>query len=94
VWCNHPNPTGFSIHQSRSRNPPVSDIAYMTPQSVHFGSAPELLLTRQATLDGAFRNHPLRFMGKRPQPQALPVTVWINPPIQETTPSPTPITTQ
>jgi len=67
-----------------------SGIAYMTPKSVHYGSAQELLLIRQTTLDGAFHNHPLRFKGKRPQPKALPVAVWINPPIQQTTPSPTP----
>ena len=66
-----------------------SGIAYMTPKSVHYGSAQELLLIRQTTLDGAFHNHPLRFKGKRPQPKALPVAVWINPPIQQTTPSPT-----
>lgn len=60
-----------------------SGIAYMTPHSVHYGNAQNLLITRQATLDDAFKAHPNRFKGKSPQPPALPTAVWINPPPQE-----------
>ncbi len=60
-----------------------SGIAYMTPHSVHYGQAEAMLVTRQATLDAAFQNHPNRFKGKKPRPQALPDAVWINPPLRE-----------
>ena len=59
-----------------------SGIAYMTPHSVHYGDAHAMLVTRQTTLDTAFRIHPNRFKGKNPRPHALPEAVWINPPAQ------------
>ena len=57
-----------------------SGIAYMTPHSVHYGHADAMFVTRQATLDTAFRCNPNRFKGKNPRPHALPRAVWINPP--------------
>jgi hypothetical protein len=52
-----------------------SGIGYMTPHSVHHGTAQAIHATRQATLDGAFLAHPRRFKGKTPQPHSLPTAV-------------------
>ena len=57
-----------------------SGIGYMTPHSVHYGTATAIHATRQATLDSAFLAHPNRFKGKKPMPLDLPTEVWINPP--------------
>ncbi len=38
-----------------------SGIGYMTPHSVHYGTATAMHAARQATLDGAFQAHPNRF---------------------------------
>ena len=62
-----------------------SGIGYMTPHSVHYGLAHELITTRQAALDAAFAAHPSRFKGKRPEPAKLPTTAWINPPLEPPT---------
>jgi putative transposase len=60
-----------------------SGIAYMTPHSVHYGHAAAMFVTRQTALDSASRNHPKRFKGNNPRPQALPNAVWINPPAHD-----------
>lgn len=57
-----------------------SGIGYMTPHSIHYGTAQAIHATRQATLDKAFAAHPNRFKGKQPKPHHLPTEVWINPP--------------
>ena len=57
-----------------------SGIGYMTPHSIHYGTAQAIHAVRQATLDQAFLAHPNRFGGKQPQPHHLPTEVWINPP--------------
>ncbi len=62
-----------------------SGIGYMTPHSVHYGTAQAIHATRQATLDGAFLAHPKRFKGRKPQPHSLPTAVWINPPAKDST---------
>ena len=62
-----------------------SGIGYMTPHSVHYGTAQAMHAMRQATLDGAFRAHPNRFKGNKPQPHSLPTAVWINPPATDST---------
>lgn len=62
-----------------------SGIGYMTPHSVHYGTAQAIHATRQATLDEAFLAHPIRFKGNRPQPHSLPTEVWINPPTKDST---------
>ena len=55
-------------------------IGYMTPYSIHYGTAQAIHATRLAALDKAFAAHPNRFKGKQPQPHHLPTEVWINPP--------------
>jgi putative transposase len=60
-----------------------SGIAYMTPNSVHYGHADAMHAIRQVTLDAAFSSHPNRFKGKIPKPHALPDAVWINPPPEQ-----------
>ena len=67
-----------------------SGIGFMTPQSVHYGRANAVFEKRAQTLDAAFLANPKRFKGNAPQPPRLPTAVWINPPKQETTPTPTP----
>lgn len=57
-----------------------SGIAYLTPSTVHYGRAPEILARRQATLDAAFAVNPQRFVAGPPSAPALPSAVWINPP--------------
>jgi putative transposase len=61
-----------------------SGIGFMTPEIVHYGRAAEVQRQRAAALDAAFELHPLRFKGVVPQPPALPVAAWINPPKKET----------
>jgi putative transposase len=62
-----------------------SGLGLLTPATVHFGHAPDVLAARQHTLDIAYAAHPDRFVHGVPQPQPLPEAVWINPPkpIQE-----------
>ena len=57
-----------------------SGLGMLTPASVHYGHAAEVLAERQRTLDAVYAAHPERFVGKRPRPLALPAAVWINPP--------------
>jgi putative transposase len=59
-----------------------SGLGMLTPASVHYGRAAEILRQRGKTLDAAYAAHPERFVGKRPRPLALPSAVWINPPEQ------------
>ncbi|WP_438803156.1 AAA family ATPase [Frankia gtarii] len=53
---------------------------FVTPASVHFGTADQVQAHRQATLDRARAAHPERF-ARRPRPPRLPETVWINQPV-------------
>ena len=57
-----------------------SSIAYLTPESVHYGRVEEILKKRAQTLRDAFEANPKRFKGRCPQPEALPKAVWINKP--------------
>ena len=59
-----------------------SGLGMLTPASVHYGHAEEVLARRSKTLDAAYEVHPERFTGTRPRPLALPEAVWINPPEQ------------
>ena len=59
-----------------------SGLGMLTPASVHYGYAAEILVQRGKTIDAAYAAHPERFVGKRPRPLALPEAVWINPPKQ------------
>ena len=59
-----------------------SGIGFMTPASVHYDQANELLEIRKNTLRQAFSMHPKRFKNRLPQPPELPSAVWINPPLE------------
>ena len=58
-----------------------SGIAMLTPQTVHYGNADNVLNQRQQTLNQAFDLHHIRFKGKQPRPQSLPEAAWINKPL-------------
>lgn len=58
-----------------------SGIAFLTPKTVHYGLAPQVITARQEVLNEAHQKHPNRFVGKAPTPKALPEAVWINPPL-------------
>jgi putative transposase len=55
-------------------------LALLTPADVHFDRAQAVLQKRQNVLQAAYDKTPERFVKGRPHPQALPRTVWINPP--------------
>ena len=57
-----------------------SGIAFMTPESVHYGRATALTQQRAVTLDTAFAANPNRFKHVAPCPPVLPTAAWINPP--------------
>jgi len=57
-----------------------SGIGMLTPASVHYGRAAEVLANRQQILTAAYAKHPERFVNKPPMPLTLPEAVWINPP--------------
>jgi len=63
-----------------------SGIGLLTPATVHYGQAENVLRKRQEVLDVAYRLHPERFVRSAPQPPAVPSEVWINKPIS--TPQP------
>ncbi|MDQ3397432.1 MAG: IS3 family transposase, partial [Deinococcota bacterium] len=44
------------------------------------GQAPAVTAARRDVLSTAYAAHPERFVNKAPQPPAVPVAVWINPP--------------
>jgi len=57
-----------------------SGIALLTPEMVHYGLADQVSQARLETLHQAYRQHPERFVRKKPEPPRLPEAVWINPP--------------
>ena len=57
-----------------------SGIGLVTPSSLHYGQAAQVVVSRQATLQTAYALHPERFVHGRPKPPQLPSAVWINPP--------------
>lgn len=57
-----------------------SGIAMLTPETVHYGRAEEVIAARRLVLEEAYRKHPERFVRQPPEPQRLPAAVWINPP--------------
>ena len=59
-----------------------SGIGLHTPASVHFGTAQQIHIQRQATLNQAYEAHPERFT-RRPRPPALPEVAWINQPLEQ-----------
>ena len=58
-----------------------SGIALITPESVHYGLAEDIVTARSTVLAEAYEKHPNRFKGRMPKPPALPQAVWINKPI-------------
>ena len=57
-----------------------SGIGLVTPAMLHYGQAPQIIASRQATLGNAYATHPERFVKGPPKPPELPSAVWINPP--------------
>lgn len=57
-----------------------SGIGLVTPSSLHYGQAAQVVVSRQTTLETAYMIHPERFVHGRPKPPQLPQAVWINPP--------------
>jgi putative transposase len=61
-----------------------SAIGFHTPADVHYGRAALVRQQRAVILDAAYAEHPERFVGKPPEPPALPTAVWINEPKDDT----------
>lgn len=57
-----------------------SGIAWLTPETVHFGRGEAILQKRYDTMQQAFINNPRRFNNQEPKLQQLPGEVYINPP--------------
>jgi putative transposase len=57
-----------------------------TPASVHFGTAQQIRVQRQATLSQAYAEHPERF-ARRPRPPKLPEAAWRNQPADQLKPA-------
>lgn len=57
-----------------------SGIAMLTPETVHYGKAPQTIAKRQNVLDAAYAANPERFVRHAPRHASLPEAVWINPP--------------
>jgi len=57
-----------------------SGIAWLTPESVHYGQAEAILAKRHTVLMQAYHNNPTRFNNKEPRLKQLPMAVYINPP--------------
>lgn len=60
-----------------------SGIGFLTPESVHYGRAEQIIKERGQVLLEAFNQNPNRFKGRIPMPMALPQAAWINPPTKE-----------
>jgi putative transposase len=60
--------------------PHHSGLQLMTPATVPYGPAEELLSPRQSILDAADQAHPERFVQRPPKHPSLPEAVWIHPP--------------
>ena len=61
-----------------------SGIGFVTPASLHYGQARQVIIERQETLNQAYLANPQRFVKGVPQPMKLPTAVWINPPATKT----------
>ena len=57
-----------------------SGLNLLTPATVHYGLAAQLISQRQTVLDAAYQAHPERFVRSPPLHPSLPDAVWINPP--------------
>lgn len=61
-----------------------SGIAFLTPETVHYGKANDCLKKREEVLAKAYQNHPERFPKGISAHVPLPKAVWINPPEKST----------
>ncbi len=57
-----------------------SGIGLLTPSSIHYGQAEEIVIARDRTLLLAWEKKPERFVGGIPKTPAIPKAVWINAP--------------
>jgi putative transposase len=57
-----------------------SGIGLLTPEQVHFGRAPAVIVQRRQVLDAAYLAHPERFVRRPPTPPPAPTAAWINRP--------------
>ena len=57
-----------------------SGIGLLTPTSLHFGQAEEIITARGQTLESAWEKTPERFVGGVPKAMSIPKAVWINEP--------------
>jgi putative transposase len=57
-----------------------SGVGYHHPADVHYGRAKATREARADVLTVAYTRNPERFVGKHPEPPALPAAVWINKP--------------
>ena len=62
-----------------------SGISMLTPESVHYGRAEEILAARHVVLTAARQEHPERFVRGVPRLQQAPQAAWINPPAEDST---------
>ncbi len=62
-----------------------SGIALLTPETLHYGRAGEVIEQRQQVLDAAYGRNPERFTHSRPKHPPQPTAVWINPPTPSST---------
>jgi putative transposase len=66
-----------------------SGIGYMTPQSMHDGSAAAIQARRLNTMQQVYSDHAERFVSGPPRPPPLPTAAYINPPRKPASESPT-----
>ena len=50
----------------------------MTPTSVHYGQAAEVVNKRNRVLQATFESNPRRFKNRQPAAQPVPEAAWIN----------------
>jgi putative transposase len=55
-----------------------SELAFLTPATVHHGDPAAVRAQRQATMDRAYQQQPGRFVHGPPRIPSLPDTVWLN----------------
>jgi putative transposase len=60
-----------------------SGIAWNHPVDVHYGRAEVVRAVRADVLAAAYTRTPERFVGKHPEPPALPTAAWINKPTED-----------
>jgi putative transposase len=57
-------------------------IGLLTPETLHYGHAPDVHAQRAAVLQAVYAAHPERFVNQPPIPPPLPTAAWINPPLR------------